>query len=61
MIETSKKDDVALDWVSFIYYSIWFEKNEFQALINFGSKVNVMTPVYALKLDPRICYINVKI
>lgn len=48
--EASKKDNIVLDWVMCIYYSIWFEKNEVQALIDSSSEINAMTLAYALKL-----------
>ena len=36
-----------------IHYPLQFRKNQYeiQALIDFGSKVNAMTPTYAKKLD----------
>ncbi len=40
-----------LQRVPCIRYPIKFQKNEVQALINSGSKVNAMTLVYAIKLD----------
>ena len=49
-----------LDWIPCIYYLIWFKKNKVQALINFGSKVNVMTPAYLLKLGLKVRFINIK-
>ena len=52
--EVSKKGDIALDRMPCIYYSIWFKKNKVQALINSGSKVNVITLVYASKLGFRV-------
>lgn len=61
--EISKKDEVVLDRVLYIYYLFRFyknKKNEMQALINFNNKVNAITPVYALKLDLKICYTNIR-
>ena len=43
-----------LDQVPYIHYPIRFKKNEVQALINSGSKVNAMTPGYALKLGLKV-------
>ena len=52
---------LALDWVSCIYYLIWFKKSkvQVQALIDFGSKVNAMTLGYASKLGLKVCPTNV--
>lgn len=38
--------------MSYIYHLIRFEKNQakIQALLDFGSKINAMTPAYAAKL-----------
>lgn len=57
--EASKKDDLVLDWVPCIYFIIQFKKKVW-ALINFGSKVNAMTLVYALKLGRQIHRTNVR-
>ena len=45
-----------LEPMLYIYYSLQFQKNTtgVKALINSGSEVNVMTPVYALKLGLNI-------
>lgn len=62
VIKASKKDDIILDRISYIYYPLCFrkdKKNKMQALINFGSKVNTMTPAYILKLGLTVCRINV--
>ena len=61
MIETSQKNIVVLDWVPCICYPIWFKKSEVQvqALTNFGSKVNVITPAYASKLGLKVYPTNV--
>lgn len=51
--EASKKDDVALKFrVLYIYYLPCFQKNtvKIKTLINSGSKINAMMPMYALKL-----------
>ena len=57
--EASKEDDIVLDWVPCIFYPIWFKKNEVQALINSGSKVNAITPAYASKLGLQVRQIDV--
>lgn len=44
----------ALDWVLCIYYPVWFKKDKVRALINFGNKVNTITPAYALKLSLKV-------
>ena len=60
MTEASQKD-VVLDWVPCICYPIWFKKSEVQvqALLDSGSKVNAMTPGYALKLGLKVRPTNV--
>lgn len=58
MTKASKKNR-ALNWVPYIHYPVQFKKNEMQALINVGSKVNAMTPGYASKLDLKAYYINI--
>ena len=53
MTEASKEDDdVALARVPFIYYPLRFQKdtNKLRTLLDSGSEVNAMTPVYASKL-----------
>ena len=47
---------LALDWVPYICYPIWFKKNkvQVQALIDSGSKVNAMTLGYVLKLSLKV-------
>lgn len=56
VIEVSKKDEVALAQVPYIYYPLCLlcfqkdNKNELQALIDSDSEVNEMTLVYKLKL-----------
>ena len=54
VIETSQENVVALDQVPYICYPILFKKNEVQALIDSGSKVNAMTLGYALKLGLKV-------
>lgn len=62
VIEVSKEKEAALAKILYIYYLLCFQKNinEIQALINFGSKVNVMTPIYTSKLGLQIRQTNVK-
>ena len=59
---SKKDDDVLLDRVSCIHYLLCFyknKKNEIRALINSGSKVNVMTLAYTLKLGLKVRRTNV--
>lgn len=44
-----------------IHYLIWFKKNQakIQALLDFGSEINVITPAYAAKLSLKVQLINV--
>ena len=53
--EASKKDNDVLNWVLCIYYLIWLKKNKSLTLIDFGNKVNDMTPAYILKLGFQVC------
>ena len=48
---------LALDWVLYIHYPIWFKKSgvQVQALIDSSSKINAMTPGYASKLGLKVC------
>ena len=54
--EASQEDVVLLDRVPCICYPMRFKKSEVQvqALIDTGSKVNAMTPAYALKLGLKV-------
>lgn len=54
MIEVSKKNNVNLLKIPYIYYLIQFKKTEIQALINFDSKINIMPFAYIAKLGPKI-------
>ncbi len=49
--DASAQAPKALQRVSYIWYPVQFQNNEVQALIDSGSKVNAMTPAYAIKLD----------
>ena len=52
---------LVLDWVPCIHYLIQFKKNkvQVQALIDFGSEINVMTLGYVLKLGLKVRPTNV--
>ena len=56
--------EVILDRVPCIYYPVQFwkdkSKGNVSALIDFGSKVNAMTPVYAIKLSFKVWRTNVR-
>lgn len=58
--EVSKKNDVILERVLYIYYLVLFKKNKVHILINLDSKVNIMILGYASKLDLKIYFINVE-
>ena len=60
LVTETSKEDVILKQVSYIYYLIWFKKNEIQALIDSSSKVNAMTLTYAAKLDFKVRHINIR-
>ena len=47
---TSKENDVALELILYLYYLIWFKKNDIQAWIESSNKVNAMTLAYISKL-----------
>lgn len=59
--ETSKEDSISLEQVSYIYYLLCFQKDivSIKALINLDSKVNTITPPYALKLGLQVYYKNI--
>ena len=59
--ETSQENVVALDQIFYIHYSIKFNKNKAQALINSSNKINAMTLKSVLKPALKICTTNVKI
>ena len=52
--ETSKEDDVPLQKVLCVHYSIRFKKKEVQALIASGSEVNTMILAYASRPGLRV-------
>lgn len=59
MIETNK-ENVVLEKILYIHYPIWFRKNEVCALIDFKSKVNIITLAYASKLGFKTHFTNFK-
>ena len=61
MIETGKEDYMFLERVPYIYYRLRFQKDitSVKALIDSGSEVNVMTPVYTSKLGLNIHHTDV--
>lgn len=62
MTKASKENEVALNWVFCIYYPFCFQKDtiKVKALIDSGSKVNIITPTYAAKLGLKVCHTNVR-
>ena len=58
--KTSKKDNVALQRVLYVYYQIQFKKNEVQALFDSNSEINTITLAYALKLGLKVHHSNVE-
>ena len=50
-IDTSKKN-ITLDYILYIYYFIYFQKNSnnVKVLIDACNEVNTITPIYILKL-----------
>lgn len=58
----SKKDNIVFKKRLYIYYLLFFQKKIIwiKALINYSNKVNIIMLIYFLKLDLKICYINIK-
>ena len=56
---TNKKTEEELERVSCIQYLVTF-KDQTEALLNSGSKVNAMNPVFASQLGLKIWKINVR-
>lgn len=50
-----------LKHIPYIYHLIWLKKDKvkIQALLNSGSKVNTMTPVYSAKLGLKVRLIDI--
>lgn len=57
--EISKKNNFILDRVLYIYYLVYFKKNEIRSLINSDSEVNAITPAYASQRGLKIQKINI--
>ena len=49
-------EEVVLEGVSCIYYPVWFQQGQEQvkALLNSGSEVNTMNPIFTWKRDLHI-------
>ena len=47
---TASLEAISLQCVPYISYPVQFQSEEVRALIDFGNKVNAMTPTYASKL-----------
>ena len=61
MTKTNKKDYVSLEWVPYIHYPLHSQKDiaNVRALIDSGSKLNTMTPVYTSKLGLKFYPTNI--
>ena len=59
--KTNKEDEVTLERVPYVHYSLHFRKNivDVRALIDSGSEVNAMTLAYASKLGLRVRHTDV--
>lgn len=58
---STKNNPLVVDWIFYIHYLIWFEKNEqIQALINSNNEVNAITLTYVAKLSLKIRHTNVE-
>ena len=62
VIEASKEENMFSERVLSIYYLLRFQKDtvDVRALIDSGSKVNTITPAYALKLGLKVHSTNLK-
>lgn len=62
MAEANKKDNIALKKVLYISYSLYFQKDivEVRALIDSGSKINIMTLAFISKLGLKVGHTNIK-
>lgn len=58
--KASKKDNMMLKRVSYIYHFIWFKKDKVRLLINFDNKINVIISVYTSKLGLNTRHTNVR-
>lgn len=60
--KAGKKKEMTLARVPYIHYSLrfWKDTNKMQALIDFDSKVNIITLIYVLKLGLRVRQTKVK-
>lgn len=59
VIKLNKKDNIVLEIIQCIYYSIWLKKNEVQAFFNLNNEVNKIILVFAFKLGPKVWYANI--
>ena len=52
-----------LEPILYIYYSIYFQKydNNTKSLINFNSKINIITSTYTSKLGHSVCKTNIEL
>ena len=55
-VTCARKEDITLDFVPYIHYLVhfWKSSGNIEALIDFGSEVNAITPTYTLKLGLRV-------
>lgn len=54
MTGTSKENNIVLERVPYIHYLLWFKKNENQALIDFGNKLNARALAIVSKLGLKV-------
>ena len=65
MLVTSTKEAQkmrVLNWVPYICYRVQFQKDkdkDILVFLDFGSKINIMTPAYAAQLDIKVQSTNV--
>lgn len=53
---------LSLKLILCIYYLVWFKKNQakYQALLNYDSKINAITPAYITKLGFKVRSTNIE-
>lgn len=60
MTEASKEENVVLNQILCIHHPICFKKNEIQALIYLGSKINVIILAFASEIGFKVYHTKVE-
>ena len=61
IITNSDDKKVMIKRIFYIYYLVWFNKNETWGLVINKNKVNAINPNYTQILDLKICEISIKL